>query len=166
MPERSPRTEERPSPEVSHIARQAVDTLEIREFINKWAEPIEKKLLDCERQASDAPINNDMLFVAAALPIINGVIQIASDRTTMRKSIDWLQKQPWIKDKADADFDPVSVLSALTLIEVVNEAWRQTRAGKRNAANAAEWNSIIRRMRKLSKEMDEEEAGEETQPGV
>ena len=152
---------QQPSPEVLSMARQAVEKLGIKDFLDEYKTPIDRKLLDCEKQASDTPVNGDMMFVAAALPIINGVIQIASDRSTMRRAMDWVQEQVWGRDEEGQkrDFDPVSVLSALTLIEVVNQAYRDAqKPDGRNRAARAEWNRIMGRMRKLSEEMDPEAA--------
>lgn len=137
--------------EVLTSARGAVQKLEIEPFLTAYLGDIAQRLLDCEREAADAPVNANMIFVASALPIINGVIHIASDRERIGKAITHVQ-QSWKKNR---EFNPISVLSALILIDVVNRIW-QNRNKQPPPGDLSEWKSIMERMRVLGEEVEKD----------
>jgi hypothetical protein len=142
-------------------AREAVERLDVKSFIQTHLTEIFDKLEECEGYARNELVNGDMMFMAFSLPVINGVIHIASNRRDLREASSWVVEN-W---EGGEDADQVSILSALTLIYVVGEGYetyvkkyaenptdspetRKEKLGKRDI-----WERIYGRVRKLSLEM-------------
>lgn len=138
--------------EVGAVAAQAVRILDVREFIQHQMPTLHDKLVECEEYAQSADLNDDMMFVALSLPIINGVIHIASDGRHLREAKEWVVSR-W-KGEGNKEPDPVSILSALTLIYVVVEGWRLY---KDDPEKKELWESILNRVKILSSEIKDEE---------
>lgn len=138
-----------PSRRVRKIAEQAVQELGIRSFIDNHLKEITRRLEECESAAQNAPVDSDMLFIAMSLPILNGVIHIASNQRNLRKAMEWATKT-WGGESDPGEFDPISVLSALTLIFVVCEGWVKNQS-------SPVWNKIVSHIKELSKELAKEE---------
>ena len=162
-------------------AADAVAKLDVEQFIEKHLRSLFQKLEECDNYAESAPVNGDMMFMALSLPIINGVIHIASNRTTLKNAMDWVLAKWKVPHK---DPDPLSILSALTLIYVVGRGWseykddwetykkrkeqeRGKRSGGEQGADSLEisvpetflktqeaWCRISNRVKKLSEEME------------
>ena len=135
--------------QVLKYADKATAKLKIQDFIEKYKAELIKRILGCEHEASVARANKDTVFLTAAFPIINGIIHVASDRKSLQEATKWLREE-WSVEPEEY-LDTFSVLLALTLIYVVNHGWRA-----RTAETEEQWKSIMRRMRKLSDEMDPE----------
>jgi hypothetical protein len=137
----------------SKAARVAVELLDLEPFFTpENLRSIFNKLEECDRYAqASADFNGDMMFIALSLPLVNGIIHIASNRNGLRRATEWVVKE-WQED--DKDPDKVSILSALTLIHLAVKGWQRFRDDptKRNA-----WKRIIFRVQKLSTERLHEE---------
>ncbi len=131
-------------------ARATVDAirlLNIEPFFNEDnLRSIFKKLEECDDYAESADFNGEMMFIALSLPIVNGIIHIASNRNDLRRATQWVV-QEW-KDGANKDPDRVSILSALTLIYLAVKGWQRFRESSKREI----WKRIITRVQKLSSE--------------
>lgn len=142
------------------VAKQAVEKLDVSSFIQTHLTQIFDKLEECEGYAKNELVNGDMMFMAFSLPIINGVIHIASNRRSLREATSWVVEN-WEGGK---DADQVSILSALTLIYVVGKGYeRYVKGYAENLTDSQKirdekrliWQRIYDRVRKLSLEMQE-----------
>ena len=129
------------------VARTAVANLGIVDFITAHLEDITGRLEECENAAQNAPVDSNMLFVALALPILNGVIRIASNRSKLQGAITWATHEWRGHGPAEeGDFDPIAILSSLTLIYVVGE-------GRKLHKDSPVWESIVDHIRELGREL-------------
>jgi len=132
-------------PVIARFAQEAVEELGVKQFINDYEEPIYDKLLECDSYAETAKVNSDMMFIARSLPVINGIIHIASNRERLSRAMRWVEK-----NMEESEPDAISILSALTLIYVAvqGEIKRKDRIEEREA-----WRRILRRVRRFSSDM-------------
>jgi hypothetical protein len=93
-------------------SRAVENYLNLGDFFKRHRDHILDKLEDSDAAAQRVEKNQDMIFFAESLPIINGLIHVGTTREELNKAIDWV-KQNW-GDKVD----PLIVLSALTFIYV------------------------------------------------
>jgi hypothetical protein len=150
-----------PPRRMCEIAAEAIDRLGVRDFIGKHLGDITERLKECESAAQNAPVDSDMLFIALSLPILNGVIHIASNRENLQRAIAWATHK-WrghpgaAPRKRKKDFDPISILSSLTLIFVVCEGSKARSAGekKKDKGNDQLWKDIVKHIRDLGKEIE------------
>jgi hypothetical protein len=103
-------------------------------------------LEECDRFAEDADLNGDMMFIALSLPIMNGIIHVGSNRSDLRKAIEWILSK-WKTENKEPD--KISILSVLTLMYVVAKGWE---AHKNDLGKRDIWLRIVSRVRKLSSE--------------
>jgi hypothetical protein len=135
---------------VLQTATTAVEMLDVRPFVRKYIEPILSKLEECEQDAASSPVNSDMMFLALTLPVINGVIHIASNPKALRESMAWVTEK-WQEPHGDPD--PISLLSALTLIYIVVEGWNRY---KDDATKSQVWRSMLNHVKTLSQGLEEQ----------
>jgi len=126
--------------------------LDVRPFIKDHIDPIYSKLEECEEDAKRAPVNSDMMFLALALPVINGVIHIASNPTALRDAMDWVTSK-WAEPKREPP-DAVSILSALTLIYIVYTGYMRYKQDE-DHEKKEKWLSIWTRAKKLAEGLEE-----------
>lgn len=135
-----------PPPGVLEIAAEAVRRLDVGGFIKEQMNPIHRKLEESDAYAESSPVNGDMMFLALSLPITNGVIHIASTREALSEA------NKWVLEKWEGPHpDPISILSALTLIDIVEEGWKTY---KNDPDKREQWKRILRRVGKLSEDME------------
>lgn len=127
----------------ARAAAEAVELLEIKPFFNAHMETIFTKLEECDSYAQSADFNGDMMFIALSLPVINGMIHIASNRKALNKAMDWVISQ-WKEDP-----DRISILSALTLIYTATKGLEKYGD---DPQKQAVWKRITSRVQKLSTE--------------
>ncbi|HVR09901.1 MAG TPA: hypothetical protein VMW75_17790 [Thermoanaerobaculia bacterium] len=140
-------TGDKPLRQALKVADTAVEKLGIKAFIKDHLKDITGRLEECENAAQNAPVDSNMLFVALALPILNGVIRIASNRTKLQDAMRWATHE-WRGDgQADpGDFDAIAILSSLTLIYVVGEI-------RKLHKDSPVWESIVDHIRELGREL-------------
>ena len=123
------------------LAREAVEErLKINDFIKNNNVQLYGKLEKCDLGVKNQP-ESDLLFIAECLPLINGIVQIGSTLADFNGAIQWIrEKLP--------DAVPVSILSALTFIYIVETAIKDDLVSK-DAAKKEIWKRIHERVKKL-----------------
>ena len=129
-------------------SRAVENYLNLGDFFRRHRDHILDKLEECDSVAQQAEKNQDMIFFAESLPIINGLIHVGTTREELNKAIEWV-KQNW-GDKVD----PLIVLSALTFIYVAETGAAlaenpPTEAGAK-VRDRVVWNRINARVKKLT----------------
>ncbi len=132
----------------SDPSRAVENYLNLGDFFRRHRDHILDKLEECDSVAQQAEKNQDMIFFAESLPIINGLIHVGTTREELNKAIEWV-KQNW-GDKVD----PLIVLSALTFIYVAETGAAlaenpSTEAGAK-VRDREVWNRINARVKKLT----------------
>lgn len=137
--------------ETARAAVTAVRKLKITPFLKAHEERIFTKLEECDGYASNADFGGDMMFIALALPVINGIIHVASTRDNLEAASDWVVKE-W--GEGPKNPEKVPILSALTLIYVVAIGWDKYEhpAPDQSIAEGKKviWERILNRVQKLS----------------
>jgi len=128
---------------IAKTAETAVKILGAEKFIENYSHLIFEKLEECDKYAQSADFNGDLVFIALSLPIINGIIHVASNSAALIAARDWVVSK-W---KDNKDPDPVSILSALTLVYVVAKGWR---AFQEDQERREVWRRILGRMERLN----------------
>lgn len=131
---------------VDDVAAKAVSLLDVTEFIRRNIDGLYDKLEESDRLAAGSPMNDDVMFVALSLPAVQGIIQFASSRKDLDVAMKWV-KDHW-KDKSH-DPDPMSILSALTLIYIVEEGVKRY---EQDAERKKTWSRIRGRLGALKDE--------------
>jgi hypothetical protein len=129
---------------VNDIATEAVRRLDIAAFISKNLDTLYEKLEEAER--SVAP-DDDIRFVALGEQVARLVINFASGRMNAFDAIAWV-REAW-KGKA-RDPDPMTILSMLSLMYIVEEGIKQQHDPARHEA----WSRFRRRLAAVSKADD------------
>jgi hypothetical protein len=109
---------------IEQLAAEAVHLLGVDAVLDHATETVFPQFEDCDRFAIASPAAADSTFIALSLPIANALIHYATSRRQMADAKSWLRRE-W-PEVADAQ-DPTSTLAALTLMHIVNEAWRRYR---------------------------------------
>ncbi|MBU7585014.1 MAG: hypothetical protein KAF91_19255 [Nostoc sp. TH1S01] len=118
----------------SKKATEAVKILGIVDFISSNEHLIDRKLEDCDVRVFQAQKRTvkmqsgdrycmegsecDMMFIADSLPIVTGIVHVGS---TVKELND---AKKWVKSIVP-DADPISVLSALTLLYVAEHGYEK-----------------------------------------
>lgn len=129
---------------MTNLTKDVVRALGVAEFIDKNKPIIYGNLerFDQQANATAATVDPNMMFIALSLPVINGIIHIASTQSGLQKAIA-LVKGDSAQDK---DLDAISILSALTLLYVA-AIGKDDFAG---SANSQTWDRIFRRVKNFS----------------
>ena len=106
----------------SEAGVQAVTLLEVSDFIAQYLDSLFQRLEEFDRSAESAPMDADMMFLAMSLRIANSVIQIASDRVALERTIRWVSE--WWEGSHP---DPGSILAVLTLVYISDRIWERHR---------------------------------------
>lgn len=110
-------------------AKQAVQTLGVDDFISDNEDLIYRKLEDCDIRAFKAqtiPSGDrcmegyecDMMFIADSLPIVTGIVHVGSTLNELNAAKGWVRNSV-------PDADPISVLSALTLVYIAEHGYQK-----------------------------------------
>ncbi len=109
-------------------AKEAVEQLGVVKFINTNKALIYRKLEDCEICVLKAQKNMlsgdsctegsecDTMFIADSLPIVTGIVNVGSETLNGAKE--------WVRDLVP-DADPIALLSALTLLYLVENGRKE-----------------------------------------
>ena len=130
------------------LTETAVGLLGVKDFIKKNP-TIFEKLEQFNEQSEVARVDANMMFIALSLPVVNGIIHIASDPTSLGKAMRWVGEN-WEKLAEDRDPDAISILSALTLLYVASEG-RRTYASDERSRKV--WDKILERVKFLNEPM-------------
>jgi len=115
-------------------AQQAVEEqLNADGFIDSQKRTIFEKLEENYLSVKDQD-QAQLMFIAASLPLAAAVIHVG---TTLE---DFRRANKWVKESLP-DADPVSILSTLTLIYIVNKGW-QDAAGSGDEHKKMVWNEM------------------------
>ncbi|HEX8501392.1 MAG TPA: hypothetical protein VF659_12490 [Pyrinomonadaceae bacterium] len=133
-----------------NMAKDAVSVvrdLGTEDFIKQHWDKISEKLIQCEKFANEVSYGADMMFVSMAIPLVNGIIHVASSRdkllkTTKRFADDW--KRAGIDEP-----ERVPIVSALTLIYLVTRGLEYSE-GEADALNHPLWERMKLRVQHLS----------------
>lgn len=133
------------------LTKTAVEKLGVEKFIEVHGkDQIFPKLEDCDKHAENAKVDSDMMFIALSLPVINGIIHIASNPTNLKKAMGWVYEN-WTKVADVDDPDAISILSALTLLYV---SIKGEEANREEPDKKEIWQRILQRVKLFSKEMN------------
>ena len=141
--------------EIERIAEEAVEKLEVANAIHLERKALFSRIEECDKFASGAPVNPDMMFLALSLPIANGLIHFATSRQALKEARDWVRNN-WRDQEHEPD--PVSTLAALTLIYIVEQGYKEY---KRDRERKETWKRIKERVEKLVDTRDDDSSGEE-----
>jgi hypothetical protein len=117
-------------------------TLMLKEFIDDHKHQIYERLEECIDTAKKAAIDNDVIFIAESLPIINGIIYVGSRREILKGALDQ------IRADRGKDSDPYIVLSAYVLIYIVNRGAEEFKHSE-DMAKQARWGYIQKLAQRL-----------------
>lgn len=134
-----------PDKEVLQLADEAVDRLKLPAFFEEhpdYLQTVHNRLEEIDDEAVNAKVKGEMTFMALSLPLTNGIIHIGSNRRGLREAVDWARVN-WIDWP-----DPLSILTALTLVYIVRRGWEQNRG----TDNRAKWARIGERVKMFSEE--------------
>lgn len=107
-------------------ATEAVKTLGVDTFITENKDLIYRKLEDCDMRVFRAQHGDrhwmerpecNIMFIADSLPIVTGIVHVGSTLQNLNDA------KQWVKSKVP-DADPISVLSALTLLYVAEHGYQ------------------------------------------
>ncbi len=115
-------------------ATEAVQTLGVDGFISTNEDLIYRKLEYCDMRvfrAQQTPVTMptgdrycmersecDMMFIADSLPIVTGIVHVGSTLDQLNAAKQWVKRMV-------PDADPISVLSALTLLYVSEHGYKK-----------------------------------------
>jgi hypothetical protein len=103
-------------------AQKAVEKLGLIEFINAHKTLIDEKIRACDAHvmASEATGDTfgDMTFIATCLPLAAGIVHVGSELKLFQDA------QNWVREDLELP-DSTSVLSALTLLYLVQKGWEE-----------------------------------------
>jgi hypothetical protein len=135
---------------IAEAAEQVVVRLGIEKFIEaQWEEKIDPKLRECERYAiASAAFGGDMIFISMAIPLVNGIIHVGSDREKLAKTSDWISRV-WEKASLTPDAERIPTISALTLIYLITIGWRSARKLKTKDESHQLWKRMQQRVQRL-----------------
>jgi hypothetical protein len=124
-------------------AQKSVELLGLTKFIDDNKKAIYEQLEDCDARVSKVPIglHPDAAFIAQSLGMIGGVIHVGSTRKNFDAAAAWVLPP-------DTHAEPMSVLSTLVLLYVVEKGWRDPDVSK-DAAKKARWDTIYKRTKWL-----------------
>lgn len=111
-------------------AKEAVQELGVVNFINTNQDLIYRKLEDCDIRVFKAQKQQniksgesciagyecDIMFIADSLPLVTGIVNLGSETLNNAKQ--------WVRELVP-DADPISVLSALTLLYIAEKGYRK-----------------------------------------
>jgi hypothetical protein len=102
--------------DVKSASDKAVELLRIDNFIDAQKGEIFGRLENGYRNTMNRQ-DADLLFIAESLPLISAIVNVGSTLTNFKTAADWVkQKLP--------DAEPVSALSALTFIYVIDKGYK------------------------------------------
>jgi hypothetical protein len=142
-----------PDPKVLELANEAVGILQLPTFFKDhpdYLQTIHDRLEEIHDDAEkvnarkEKSVKGEMTFMGRSLPLTNGVIHIGSDRTGLRAAVDWARTtwEDWP--------DPLSILTALTLVYIVERGWDEN---KHKADKRGTWARIGARVKMFSEDL-------------
>src|SRR6185295_12980898 len=124
------------------LADEVVDKLGLQKALKEYDDEVHARLKQANEDAEAAPMNSDMIFIALALPMVNGLIHFASTRARLQEAMKHMTND-W---KVSEEADPLSTLSALTLIHIANEALTKDGRANRHPEERETWSRIRKRI--------------------
>ncbi|HLW80206.1 MAG TPA: hypothetical protein VKU44_11475 [Terriglobia bacterium] len=115
--------------------------LKLTPFFTRHQDYILEKLEECERVVESAQRNQNMIFFAESLPIIDGMIQVGTKRAAYDDALRRIQRQ---LHKWGKDVDPANVISILAFVHVANRGEEIAQA--KGADTLAIWRRIKARV--------------------
>jgi len=115
--------------------------LKLTEFFTRHQDYILEKLEQCERVVESAQRNQNMIFFAESLPIIDGMIQVGTKRAAYDGALRRIKRQ---LPKWGKDVDPANVISILAFVHVANRGEEIAKA--KGADTLAIWRQIKARV--------------------
>jgi hypothetical protein len=118
--------QESQEPREFSTAREAVDQLGLIDFIKAHKALIYEKIKECDKRVEDAKkegkgeFYGDMTFIATCLPLAAGIVHVGSTLDKFKEAQNSLGKGLGL-------LDPTSVLSALTLLYLVQTGWENNK---------------------------------------
>jgi hypothetical protein len=134
---------------IADAAEQVVVRLGIEKFIDQQWPKIDEKLRECEGLAKlTQTFGGDMIFISMAIPLVNGIIHVGSDRDRLSKTSEWIARE-WRKPTLTYDPERIPVISALTLIYLITKGWKATRTLKGKDERKELWKRMQKRVQRL-----------------
>ncbi len=133
------------------VAAQIIERLGIADFLALHRDRIFSKLEDCERLAGAADSGGDLMFVALSLPIMNGLIIVASSKQRILAAGRYINSF-FRRSGVSAELDEMAILSALALIYVVNMghiAFKRDKELRDNVGGRRTWARMRKRLQRL-----------------
>lgn len=106
--------------DVRSASKEAVKLLQIDPFIEAQSHEIFERLEKGYRGAANRQ-DADLLFIAESLPLISAIVNVGSSLANFKQAADWVKQTL-------PEAEPVSALSALTFIYVVERGVRDAQA--------------------------------------
>jgi hypothetical protein len=106
--------------DVKSASKEAVKRLQIDDFIKAQKKEIFERLEKGYRGAANRQ-DADLLFIAESLPLISAIVNVGSSLANFKEAADWVRETL-------PDAEPVSALSALTFIYVVDKGYQAAQA--------------------------------------
>lgn len=129
---------------VEKIAAEAAQRVGVAAVLrHAGGERVFQQVEECERFVERAPVNRDATFIALALPIASALLHYATTRKRLNDARQWVLTN-WVG--VGRPSDPITMLSVLTLIHIVNEGAARHRG---DPEKAAVWSRIKRHLDKL-----------------
>ena len=110
-------------PAVERAREVVVDQLKVDHFIESHQEEIYKQLEENARRTREEGCEGKLMFMAESLPLISGIVHVGSSLENLTNATEWVRR---LLPKAD----PVSILSALTFIYIVEKGAQEFAASQ------------------------------------
>jgi hypothetical protein len=143
---KNPNISRRKAKDIAKDAMWVVNNLDIKDFIDDHWPKISQKLIECEKFAREVRYGPDMMFVSMAIPLVNGIIHVASTRDKLIKTTKYFSDE-W-KRAGIKEPEKVPIVSALTLIYLVSKGLDTLPQGDKTAATL--WEDMNARVQHLS----------------
>ncbi len=134
---------------IGYAAEKVVEDLGIDGFINEHWPMIWEKLRECEEYAkASLKFGGDMIFISMAIPLVNGIIHLGSDRRRLASTTESMS-EVWKRVSMTPAPDRIPAISALTLIYIITKGWKGARKLKRDDPEKELWKRMQRRVQRL-----------------
>jgi hypothetical protein len=121
------------------------ETLNLKEFITTHEADIFAKLESCDAHTKKLESDGTIMFITEILPLITAIIHVGSTSENFKDAKNWVRNSL-------PEADPVSVLTAITFLYIVNRG----RAKYSNSKEKSEvWKRICQRANTLMADNDQ-----------
>lgn len=135
---------------VFEVATEAVEVLQVKDFIEKNKKIVREKLeerearvVEQENAGSDHQSTGNATFIAESLALMSGIIVVGSSKKN------YYHAKGWVKTHYGEDSEPMPVFLALILIYIVNKTLEEAKSSG-NEEEKTKWERISNRLNEFA----------------